>query len=176
MKKYTKALLGLMAMVMITVACKLDKPVTPPVTDPPGTTDGTVLGIVVQGKVIDDAYLTALWKTSKTVQQLYDTSNVVVSGVEVPNKFSAVLVDDHAKSAKYTGLATDLGTTSYKLSTTDNVLFINLSPNPFFSSLTSRVRITHLTPAAMTWVALDTAFTPIKGKYFHKGYQVTFTK
>lgn len=178
MNRYTKILLTLAIACITTNACKLDKHVVPAAgnTDP---TDGqTVLGIIVKGKTLNDSYLNALWKATSTAQQLYDTAYIVLSGVSVPNKFSAVKLDDQAKTAVYTNLPASAGpsTVTYKLSTSNNVLYIKLTPNPFFTSTTSEVRITNLTSTSMTWVALDTVSTLLGGKYLHKGYQVTFTK
>ncbi len=179
MKKLIKVLLTIVAACIAISACKLDKPVTPAVANANDPTDGqTVLGIVVNGKTLNDSYLSASWKVTSTTQQLYDTANVVMSGTGIANKFSAVKLDEQAKTATYTGLPASAGpsTETYELSTSQNVLYIKLKPNPFFTTTTSEVRITNLTSSSMTWLALDTTGTAIDGKYLHKGYQVTFAK
>lgn len=165
--------------IMFAGSCKLDKPVLPsPKGEDVINTDQTVYGIVVNGRIVDNPYLTSAWKAKQTIQQLYDTSTVVISGSVVSNFFTGVTLNDKDKSIKYTGLVNDtvpaIGT--YKLSVTDNVLYMRLSANPFFNSTVSTVRITHLTATEMTWVALDTTSTVLDGRYYHKGYQVTFTK
>jgi hypothetical protein len=175
LKKYTKSLLALAIACLIIGACKLDKPVDP-VANPETLPEDLILGITVQGGTINDSYLSSRWQTVRTVQQIYDTANVVTSGMVVPNRFTGVTLNDQTKAIYYTGLTPDPGSSTYKLGTTSNVLFINLLTNPFFTSPTADVRITRLTSTAMTWVALDTTSTPIDGKYFHKGYEVTFTK
>lgn len=163
---------------MFAGSCKLDKPVYPQTNpDDVDITDQTVLGMIVNGRIIDDPYLTSEWITKQTVQQLYDTAYTVLSGTGVNNLFSTVTINDRAKSVKYSGLSNDTAATgTYELGTADNVLYIKLSSNPFFNSTLSTVRITHLTSTEMTWVALDTTSTVLDGKYYHKGFQVTFTK
>jgi hypothetical protein len=180
-KKCFKLLLALVIPgIMFAGSCKLDSPAPPPApkADDVEITDQTVLGIVVNGPRVDNAYLTSLWKAKQTTLQLYDTSNTIIYGTYVNNLFTNVTLNDRNKSVSYTGLVNSFAqpTGTYKLSVTDNVLYIELSSNPFFNSTLSTVRVTHLTPTEMTWVALDTTSTVLDGRYYHKGYQVTFTK
>jgi hypothetical protein len=177
-KNHTKTLLGLAAACIMLSACKLDKPVNAPPEDPAGTTDQTVLGITVNGRAINDDYLNGLWKVSKTVRQFYDTSNVVISGKTTSDMFTAVSLNDQTKTLKYLGLPANSvpATGRYELSTSDNVLYIKLTSNPFFNSSKSQVRVTHLTGSAMTWIALDTVLSVTAGQPSRAAYQINFIK
>jgi hypothetical protein len=158
----------------IAVSCKLDK--VPPGDLKPVSDDATVLGINVIGKKIYDGYLTSAWKTSFTVLEYYDTTNVVMSGVITDNKFSGVTLNDNVQTVNYTNLSAGDANGTYELSTTDNVLYIKLSADPFARSKNTPVRITRLTAASMMWVAVDPELLAVDGKLVRKAYRVVFFK
>ena len=160
---------------MIIGACKLDKPTLPA---PAAEESSTVLGITVVGKVVNDGYLTAEWRALRTAQQFYDTSYSVVSGVGVPGRFSSVTLNDNAKSFQYNGMIDPHAVSNgkYGLYTTNNVLFINLAGNPFFTNAKSAVRITNLTVNSMTWVVMDTTLVPLNGKPVRQAFEIIFVK
>jgi hypothetical protein len=176
MTKYDRAILIITVWCISISGCKLDQPVTPPTENP--ASDNTVLGITVVGKVINDNYLTGEWKAVRTAQQYYDSLYILISGTGIPGKFTSVALDDKAKTFKYTGLPTTVGaaTGSYGLSTSENVLFIGLTTNPFFVNPKSQVRITSLSANSMTWIAMDTTLINYNNWRVRQAYEIIFTK
>jgi hypothetical protein len=175
--KYHKSLLILTTLcTIVMVSCKLDRVPASELTT--GNSDETVLGINVIGKKIYDGYLTSAWKTSFTVQEYYDTANVVVSGISTANKFSAVKLNDNVKTISYTDLSAGntLATGTYELSTSENVLYIKFSGDPFSRSKNTPVRITRLNTASMAWVAIDPKLLTVDGKKVRQAYRVVFFK
>ncbi|NNU33749.1 hypothetical protein HK413_05620 [Mucilaginibacter sp. S1162] len=136
------------------------------------------MGINIHSKTINDDYLTHLWTVSSTVKQYYDSNDIVVSGVSVPNRFTSVLLDDNAKTFTYTNaklLYSDQNASGpYRLSLGNNVLYIELASNVFFENATSTTRISNLTAYAMTWLTIDNNTVIINGKPVHEAYQVIF--
>ncbi len=151
-----------------------------PVPNPNFNAGGTVLGINVFNTTVNDDYLSHSWTVSSTVKQYYDSNNVVISGVSVPNRFSSVSLNDSAKTFAYTNgiflYPSDPASGSYRLYTTDNVLFITLLTNVFFDNANSTTRITNLTTRAMTWIAINTNTVMINGVPVHEAYQIIFSK
>jgi hypothetical protein len=164
---------------MVVISCKLDDPLIP-VPNPSFNTGGTVLGISIFNKTINDDYLSHLWTVSSTVKQYYDSNNIVISGVGVPNRFTSISLNDNTKTFVFTNgiflYANEKASGLYRLYTTDNVLFIQLGTNVFFDSANSTTRITNLTASAMTWIAIDTNTVVINGKPAHEAYQVIFAR
>lgn len=173
--RYNKIILIISGCCIIISSCKLDKPIAPTAAD---AGIETVLGITVVGKNINNNYLTAEWKTIRTADQYYDSSYVLISGVGIPGKFTSVTLDDKAKTFKYTGLPATAGAASgsYKLATTDNVLFMTIGTNPFFAKSKSQLRITSLTSTSMTWVAMDTTLANYNGLRARHAYEILFIK
>jgi hypothetical protein len=172
--KSQKLLFVLIALGAMLVSCKLDKVSPGELTT--RNDDDTVLGINVSGKKIYDAYLTADWKTSFTIQEYYDTSNVVVSGVITANKFGGVTINDNINTISYKSLSAGNipATGTYELSTSENVLYIKLSADPFTFSKNAPVRITRLNAASMVWVAVDPELLTMDGKLVRKAYRMVF--
>ncbi|MGF7081729.1 hypothetical protein [Mucilaginibacter sp. UYCu711] len=164
---------------MIAISCKLDDPLIP-VPNPNFNSGGTVLGINVFNKTVNNSYLSNLWTVSSTVKQYYDTSDVVISGTSVPNRFTSISLNDNTKTFVFTNgtflYADQKPSGLYRLYTTDNVLFIQLGTNVFFDSANSTTRITNLTARAMTWLAIDTNTVVVNGKPAHEAYQVIFAR
>lgn len=160
----------------MTGACKLDG------VSPQGSSTATdqeiIMGITLSGSDVHNGYLTAKWKAIRTVQQYYDTSYVVVSGSIMQGKFASVALNDNMKSFEYQGLSTNTSaaTGTYSLAIVSNVLYLRTPGNPFFSNPASTVRITNLTSAAMTWVAMDGALTNVNGQMLREAYQVMFVR
>jgi hypothetical protein len=173
---YHKRLLTIAAFYISITGCKLDPVVVP-------TTIGTayiatVSGITVVGHDINDDYLTGQWKVIRTTQQYYDSLYVSIAGTGMPGKYNSISLNDKTKAFQYNGLlmVADPATGSYKLNVTNNVLFINLTSNPFFKTSVSQVRITNLTATAMTWVTMDTTLINYNGTPARQAYEVTFVK
>jgi hypothetical protein len=160
----------------ISNGCKLDQTVVPAGTHPAYV--DTVLGITVVGKVINNNYLTGDWKAIRTADQYYDSTYVIISGTGIAGKFTSVALDDKSKTFKYTGLPASAGLASgsYALSTSENVLFMTISTNPFFTNPKSQLRITNLTGTSMTWVAMDTTLINYNGKRARHAYEILFIK
>jgi hypothetical protein len=174
-KKYNKiGLIFCLLAIMITYGCKLDE-----APSAVANNNETVLGIVVVGKVVNNTYLTADWKTIRTAQQYYDTAYAAVLGANpMPAKFTSIALNDLSKSFKYNGLAnSNIATTgTYSLYTSNNVLFIQLPGNPFFSNPASTVRITNLTASSMTWVVIDPTIITVNGQPAREAYEVVFIR
>ncbi len=157
-------------------SCRLDPVLTPPNAGP--NNGQTVLGITVNGPVINNAYLTGMWSVELTIEQYYDVNNAVITGVVAPNKFTSVTLNDQAKTSGYGGLSAGVApsTGTYKLGLNENVFYVDLSADPFSRSSNTLVRITSLTSTAMTWVAIDAAIVMYNGQPAHKAYQVIFAR
>jgi hypothetical protein len=163
---------------MVVISCKLDDPLIP-VPNPNFNPGGTVLGITIN-KTVNDSYLSHLWTVSTTVKQYYDSNDIVVSGVSVPNRFTSVLLDDNAKTFAYTNgiflYPDEKASGPYRLYITNNVLYIEILTNVFFDNANSTSRISNLTAHAMTWLTIDTNTVVVNGKPVHEAYQVIFAR
>jgi len=174
-----KLLILVNAICFLLVSCKLDEPIVP-VPNPNFNAGGTVLGINVFNRTVNDDYLSYTWTVNSTVKQYYDLNDIVISGVSVPNRFSTVSLDDNTKKFTYTnGIfldPTESATGPYRLYTTDNVLYIELGTNVFYGNLSSKTRITNLTTRAMTWIAIKNDTVMVNGTPAHEAYQVILSR
>jgi hypothetical protein len=173
-------LLTLVSLICIVLAsCKLDDPLIP-VPNPNFNPGVTVLGINVYNGTVNDDYLSHLWTVNTTIKQYYDSNDIVVSGVSVPNRFTSVSLDDNAKTFTYTNAkflyVDQKASGSYRLQTTNNVLYIDLLTNVFFDNGNSTLRISNLTAHAMTWLTINTNTVIVNSKPAHEAYQVIFTR
>jgi hypothetical protein len=173
---YNKLLLTFTASCILLGSCKLDEQILP-VPNPNFNTGQIVLGITVVGKDINDDYLTHTWKVETTVEQYYDKNDIVVSGKSVPNKFSSISINDKTKKCNFSGLVPNLDPEGYYvLSTSNNVLFIAISNNPFAIDVEGKTRISNLTARAMTWIVISSTPVIQNGQEVRKAYQVIFSR
>jgi hypothetical protein len=176
---YNKLFILVSATCILLASCRLDDSIVP-VPNPNFNAGGTVLGINVFNRTVNDDYLSHTWTVNSTVKQYYDNNDVVISGVSVPNRFSTAALDDSNKSFIYTnGIFLDpneSATGIYRLYTTDNVLYIELGTNVFYGNLNSKTRITNLTTRAMTWITINNNTVMVNGVPAREAYQVIFSR
>jgi len=160
-------------------SCKLDKPVLPGEAGYVATTNTTtsaVTGTTTTGTIVNNSNLSGTWKVETTTKQFYDQNNVVVSSSLANNLFTSVTLNETGKTAGFAGLSAAEINQTYTLATSGNILYIQLSADPFSRSVNSRIQVTNLTATSMTWLALDPLIVSAGGQLLRNVYLVTFTK